>query len=209
MNNEQKTIIYKTIADYNLIATKFSSTRSSLSQDLIELGKIARTDDVVLDYGCGNGRLCQLFNTRNYLGVDPSAELIKLAKTKYSDYHFKLIKPCEIPEGESFDIIYCLAVIHHFPDEETQRQLINGLGGILKAGGKLVLTAWCLDQSDSIIEIPFKSGDVTIQRQIFSFSQANLELLTKSSGLQILSSKNTPRNRGVYSNIEIIAQLIS
>ena len=61
MNNKSQEIINKTIADYNLIATKFSSTRLSLSPDLINLGKIAGLDDKILDYGCGNGRICQLF----------------------------------------------------------------------------------------------------------------------------------------------------
>lgn len=206
MDQTSQKLINKTIADYNLIATKFSSTRNSLSHDLIELSKIAGPNDEILDYGCGNGRLCQLFKSENYLGVDPSIELIKIARNKYPDYRFELIEPSAMPKGNNYDMIFCLAMIHHLPDHQTQSQLISDLAGILKPDGKLILTSWCLDQSDTMIEMPFKSGDTIIKRQIFSFSQSNLESLIKSSCLQILSSKITPRNRGVYSNIEIIAQ---
>ena len=207
--NKASRIINKTIADYNLIAHKFSSTRAKLSQDLISLAKKAGESDQILDYGCGNGRLCRLFDPEHYLGLDASGELIKIAQDQNPGYIFKLIKPCEVPKENKYDVIFCLAMIHHLPDYTTQSRLLSDFADIINPKGRLILTAWQLDESNSIVSKSFTSGDLTIQRQIFSFSQKNLETLVKSAGLKIISSKILPRNRGVYSNLEIIAQKLS
>lgn len=205
---DAKQIIDQTIADYNLIAEKFSSTRRTIPDDLRILAKEAGEKDKVLDYGCGNGRLCELFSCQNYLGADASTELIKIAKFLHPGYHFEQIKPGGLPSKQDFDAIFCLSVIHHFPDRSNQLKLLNNLHQLLNNAGKLIITSWLIDQSDQINIVPFSDGKTIINRQIFSFSQNNLEELLSEAGFSIYSSKITPRNRGRYSNIEIIAKKI-
>lgn len=39
----------------------------------------------VIDYGCGDGVLKKHLVTENYFGIDPSAEMIRLARLKYGN----------------------------------------------------------------------------------------------------------------------------
>ena len=45
-------------------------------------------DKKVLDVGCGYGRVSDMFE--NYLGIDPSEEMIKLAKELHPDKKFEI-----------------------------------------------------------------------------------------------------------------------
>ena len=47
---------------YNKIAKLFSKTRKFLWYDLEPLVKYTKNGDKILDLGCGNGRLYQLFS---------------------------------------------------------------------------------------------------------------------------------------------------
>lgn len=203
---ESEQIINQTIADYNLISAKFSSTRRNLSQDLIDLGSQVGSKDDILDYGCGNGRLCQLFKPDQYLGVDASEELVDIARKLHPDYTFNLVKPSVLPVGKTFNVVFCLSVIHHLPDENCQLELLRNIHHSLSRSGKLVLLSWNIDSSDSIVSIPFKTEQHEIVRNIFSFSLDHLRSLIELSGFSILSSRIAPRNSGRHSNLEVIAQ---
>ncbi len=201
--------VKKTISDYNLIADKFSSTRDNLPEDIVNLKQYINEEDTVLDYGCGNGRACRLFTPKQYLGVDPSENLINIAKSKYEEYKFLKIEPSKFPAQNEFDIILCLSMIHHLTNREIQEQLIKDFYDRITHKGKLIITTWNLgavaNYIDKIVHVPFKSSNIVINRMLYSFSLEEFEELIKSSGFKILDSKITPRNRGKYSNIEIIA----
>ncbi len=200
-------IINQTIADYNLISAKFTSTRSRLTPDLINLFKNIKAGSSVLDYGCGNGRMAELFDPKYYTGLDPSAKLIQFAKQKFPKHKFYIIKPSEVPKNQIYDNIICLAVIHHIPTTEAQIRLLGNFYDILNPTGKLIMTAWNLEnKSDNkILNVPFKYDGGEITRKIYTFTQMELETLVKKAGFEISSSQIIPRNRGRYCNIEIIA----
>lgn len=206
---DSQKIIDKTISDYNLIADKFSSTRLNITTDLQDLADHIPHDAKVLDYGCGNGRMAALFEPENYLGVDPSTELIRIAKELHQNHKFRLTKAGEKAK-EKFDAILCLAVIHHLPDRKTQLELLHNLKSSLKPAGILILTAWNIVRDPSeygtIINKPFKLENLNISRQIYAFSLDELTSLVQSAGFNISISRIQPRNRGAYSNIEIVAQ---
>jgi len=79
-------ILHQTKAIYNAIASDFSNTRNKWWTGLEKLSDYLPEGGKVLDIGCGNGRLAELFKGKNaeYLGVDNSEELIKIAQQKYS-----------------------------------------------------------------------------------------------------------------------------
>ena len=73
----------------------------------------------IVEIGCGYGRLCKAFNPKLYLGLDISPAAIKLARTKYSEYKFKLIKEDQIAESyprSKTKLLY--TVMLHQPDED-------------------------------------------------------------------------------------------
>ena len=140
-------LLKKTKEDYNQIAEDFSTTRDYVSEDMIMLSKYAYKGDKILDLGCGNGRLIELFEGKGieYIGVDNSEKMIEIARARYPGGKFLVIPDLNLPFSDnSFDKVYCLAVLHHIPSDEFRLQFLNEIKRILKPGGLLILTVWNL-----------------------------------------------------------------
>lgn len=137
----------KTKDDYNLIAEDFSNTRSFIPEGLRLFSKYVENGDKILDFGCGNGRLIEIFNDKKieYIGTDNSEKLIEIARKKYPRHKFMVAPDLNLPFSDNyFDKVYSLAVFHHIPSEEFRLQFLNEIKRILKPGGLLVLTVWNL-----------------------------------------------------------------
>jgi len=164
MNKEYaKYLLGKTKEDYNLLAEDFSRTRSVVWEELKLLGKYISPGDKILDLGCGNGRLLQIFGEKNieYFGVDNSEKLIKIAKEKYlhppqvfgtqkfgrARISFQVTDALNLPFSDNFfDKVYSIAVLHHIPSTEFRLQFLKEIRRVLKPGGLLILTVWNLWQ---------------------------------------------------------------
>ncbi len=135
------------MSTYDDFATEFSQTRQYLWDDLKPLAKYTRNGDKVLDLGCGNGRLYQLFEgmSIHYVGLDQSEELIKKAQEKFPKDNFAVGDMRELPfPDDSYDIIYCIAAFHHLANAEDRLKVLSEMRRILKTGGKVVMTNWNL-----------------------------------------------------------------
>ena len=93
--------INQTIAGYDKIAKDWHGTRRQswgevdeiIKKYLCEFASQIHTGISLLDVGCGNGRLINLIeefsgqaNTKiNYVGIDPSHELIKICEKEYNE----------------------------------------------------------------------------------------------------------------------------
>jgi len=138
-------LLEKTRADYNAIAEDFSSTRRFVWQGLEPLYHYASPGDKILDLGCGNGRLSQVFKDVDYTGVDNSERLIEIAKRTYPASKFLVEDALNLPFLDNhFDKIYSIAVLHHIPSEELRLKFLIEAKRVLKPGGLLILTAWDL-----------------------------------------------------------------
>ncbi len=94
---------------YNNIAAHFSSTRAFLWRDLESLVRFVKEKDRVLDIGCGNGRLYQLFVNLSisFTGVDISERLVKIAKERYPNCVFEAANMTWLPFADKkFDVIF-------------------------------------------------------------------------------------------------------
>lgn len=153
-----KKILKETEVGYDLICEKFSQTRSRFWKDLEFIKKFAPRNSTILDFGCGNGRLIELFKHKNikYVGVDVSEGLINLAKKNAAglresrNAQFLKIesdfKKLPFP-SELFDAIYSIAVFHHLPSQKVRMQTMEELYRLLKKDGFIIITAWNLWQS--------------------------------------------------------------
>lgn len=143
-------LIQKTREDYDKIAGDFSRTRAYLWDDLRRFASYVKEGDRVLDFGCGNGRLSELFSGFEnicYVGVDQSDKLIDLARAKYPTGEFLNVKSLRLPFPDaSFDSIFSVAVLHHIPSARKRDELLTEFFRVLKPGGVLVVTAWNLWQ---------------------------------------------------------------
>lgn len=151
-------LIEKTIRDYNLIAEDFSSKRKFLSEDIKRLVEYTKEEEKVLDFGCGNGRLFELFKEKSieYFGIDVAEKLIEIAKRNYFYFsnnlekeklkakaEFRVVNGLNLPfPSNFFDKVYCLSVLHHIPSKEFRFQTLKEIKRILKPNGVLILRVW-------------------------------------------------------------------
>lgn len=108
---------------------------------------------MVLDLGCGNGRLLLALEEKNiyYTGVDFSENLISQAKKRFPKGQFTVAdltdeKPWQDLGKEKFNKVFLIAVLHHFPTLELQKKLVKRIKTVLKKDGQLFLTVWNLYQ---------------------------------------------------------------
>jgi ubiquinone/menaquinone biosynthesis C-methylase UbiE len=129
---------------YNEIASLFSSTRQYIWKDIKPLLRFAKNGDNILDLGCGNGRLYQLFKDLSitFTGIDSSKGLIDIARESHPDAEFIVSDMRKLPlKDSSFDIAYSIAAVHHLPSD-GQKEVFKEVSRVMKSGGLFIMTNW-------------------------------------------------------------------
>ena len=222
-------IMAKNQTDYAAMAAAFSRTRSNLPPDLLALKEYIIKGEKILDLGCGNGRFSELVAPEDYLGADVCEALVKIAQEKYPNKKFTSVKALQLPfPDQSFDKVFCLAVIHHLPSEAYRRIFLGEIKRVLRPGGKLILTSWYLLDKPKIwlqlikmaglkllgknrldfgdLFCPFKSpqGEILAERYFHAFSLRGLRKLAARQDFSII--KADVISRGKHHNIQILAK---
>lgn len=224
-------LLKKTARYYNQIADHFSMTRSFIWKDLKPLAQYVFKGDKVLDIGCGNGRLLQLFEDKNidYIGVDGSEKLIEIAKKKYPKAKFKRGNALDLLfPNNYFDKIYSIAVLHHIPSKDFRLQFLLEAKRVLKPEGLLIGSVWNLwprpffrklflrytflrligksklDFKDVFYPWKNQEGAVTVQRYVHAFDKKELGRLTKKAGFKL--KKLWVFKKDQRSNIFLVAE---
>lgn len=102
----------------------------------------------ILDLGCGTGTLIQyllnLVPEAKFVGLDPSAEMLNVAKQKLPvSVELRVGSADNLPfPDESFDVVISTNAFHYF---RNPSQAIQEAKRILKPDGRLVITDWCHD----------------------------------------------------------------
>ncbi len=192
---------------YNAIADHFSQTRALLWDDLKDLKQYAFPHARILDIGCGNGRLYQMFEDLSivYTGIDQSENLIAHAKNKFPQVNFQVGNMIALPfENGQFDRIYAIASFHHLPNFDLRLTALQEMKRVLVSGGKIIMTNWNAQSnwaqkkiqtgdwqigengSDHLM-VPWKNGAGQIQgmRHYWALTPENLETLAHEAGLTI------------------------
>jgi len=143
-------ILAETPRIYDKIAADFSHSRPSSWEGFSDFVHYAKDGDNILDLGCGNGRMVQLFEKLKiyYLGLDNSRELIGIAREKYKDkpnYKFEVADALDLRlKADSFDLVLMIAALHHIPTREHRLKILKDLYAALKPGGRIVVSNWNL-----------------------------------------------------------------
>lgn len=95
-------------------------------------------DEVILDYGCGVGRLAkevlEAFPNVKIIGVDTSPEMRKLAEEYVGSDRFSTKSPEELG-NDNFDFAYCVYVLQHIPPEFID----NAIKQVAQSSDKLLV----------------------------------------------------------------------
>jgi SAM-dependent methyltransferase len=222
-------LLKKTTENYNLIAKDFSRTRRFIWEDIKPLADFTVSGEKVLDIGCGNGRLLQVFNDIDidYSGVDVSEKLIEEARVHYPNARFYVYDALKLPlPTNHFDKAYSIAVLHHIPSNELRIQFLKEAKRVLKQDGLLILTVWNiwnfrgfkLMAKNFFLKIIGKSKldfkDVMIpwgescQRYIHVFTKRELKKIIERAGFKVKEIgilKSERKNKNFYVIAEDIA----
>jgi ubiquinone/menaquinone biosynthesis C-methylase UbiE len=169
-------IIAENRKSYNTIAEDFDIARQTAWPEFEFLKPYIKEGDRILDIGCGNGRLFKYLSTNyqlpttNYVGVDQSEELIKIAthsslklrraRKNNPDADFRVADIFNLPfkDGE-FDAVAGIAFLHHIPSQELRAKCLKEIYRVLAPGGILFLTNWNLFQMKLIKKYKLRIWD--------------------------------------------------
>lgn len=231
-----KAILESTPQIYNRIAGDFSNTRGKRWVGISDFKKFAKLGDRILDIGCGNGRMAGVFQDMDiqYLGVDKSAELIKIAQKCYADnkrIEFKIADITDLKLGENiFDLVLVIAVLHHLPTRKLRLQALREIYKVMNPGGTLIMYNWnlwqlgyfkkywpkLLDYGYKISHgvwslkdayIPWKPIGSENRRYIHSYTRGELKRLLKAAGFKIekMNYENQGKSASFWNGFNLTA----
>ncbi|TWO68528.1 class I SAM-dependent methyltransferase [Caenimonas sedimenti] len=116
--------------------------------DIALLARNVAPDALVVDYGCGQGRLCAELRNAGYdnvIGLDFSPAMIARAREAHPGIRFEVIGEAgpTLPDG-TVDCVLLFAVLTCIPDDTSQRALSVQLHRLLKPDGILYLSDYPL-----------------------------------------------------------------
>lgn len=226
-------LLKKNVQDYNFIAEHFANSRYSIEPESNFFEKYIVEKDDILDLGCGDGRLFQIFKDKkiNYLGVDNSEKLIEIAKKKNPKINFQVADALRLPFlDNSFDKIFSIAVLHHIPSKKLRLQTLKEIKRVLRPKALLILTVWNLQEKKLAkklllkytllkligksrldfrdIFFPWRGIDrrIVLHRYFHFFSEKGLKNLVDQSGLKVKETGIIRRKEANNSNIYLIAE---
>lgn len=173
----------------------------------------------VLDVGCGNGRwaraLAEWELVCTYTGVDGDATL--LARAADNTHPLTTLSCCfrqadftapgwstmlQLPPA-SFDLIVCLAALHHAPGYRLRVQVVRELATLLAPQGVLIFSHWQFLQSERFVRkqiawqtieltsadvepgdalLPWQQGGYAV-RYVHHIDEAEMATLAQAAGL--------------------------
>jgi tRNA (uracil-5-)-methyltransferase TRM9 len=176
------------------MAQEWDSTRKNAWGEF-EFARELLSSRSILDAGCGNGRLVSWLRENEfkgeYLGVDVSRELIKLAQQNFPKEKFETHDLLSFQAVRKTDAVCCVAVLHHLHSTQERLRVLQNLQVSLEKDGKIFLTTWNLWQSrfwkfffsqfSRDLRIPFAGKDF---RHVHAFTKSELRKLLQRAGFK-------------------------
>ncbi len=118
--------------------------------DITLLGKEINKQSLIVDFGCGYGRVVKEMQDNGYsniLGFDTSKELINRGRGLGMSQLHHIEKPTDLPiNDDSVDCIFLFAVLTCIPSNVGQTKLINLLHSKLKNGGIIYISDYYIQE---------------------------------------------------------------
>jgi len=105
-----------------------------------------RSDDYVLEVGCGSGQFANLLNAKNYVGLELSERAQLMA---FHNVHMQTIEEHAINARQKYDVVCSFQVLEHV---EKPGSFVRSCISCLKPGGMLILSVPSEDSFLTIVE---------------------------------------------------------
>lgn len=161
--------------------------------DAERLGELFGPDDVVLDLGCGIGRVARYVapGCRELWAVDASEAMLASARRRLeglANVRFARSEGTAMPAvpGESVDMAYSLLTLQHL-EREDAFALLRDLRRALRPGGRAFLTFPNLlsDTYLAAFVAQVEAGEVANQARARAYTPQEVERLLPAAGLAI------------------------
>ena len=176
---------------YDQEENKDEQTHNKIIERTKEYLKIS---DMVLDYGCGTGRISNEIagNVKLIHAIDISANMIEIAKQKADgrgieniDYaHATLFD--ERYERGSYDVILVFYILHLLEDTPKVMQRINEL---LKPGGLIISATPCMGEKPFLSSVLSLVSKIGLVPSIRSFRISELQDSIASGNFEIVETE--------------------
>jgi tRNA (uracil-5-)-methyltransferase TRM9 len=206
---------------YKELANKFSNSRAYPWKGWEKVSKLIKsefnTPISMLDLGCGNGRfldflLSEKIAIDNYLGIDNSPELLKIAdhrfNQEYVDFIYADLEHDWISEIENheeklgnkelkYDFISLFGVMHHIESHEKRVELLTNAKSLLKPDGIIFVTYWQFGKYERFLNkatalgnndynLPF--NEIEAARFCHFTDEVEAGTLEKESGVELIDT---------------------
>lgn len=135
----------QTIETYNksaqFHAKKFNNIGARAKDVKFTFSKVKKENPKTIELGCGNGRDAKeiIKYTNDYLGIDLSSELIKIAKKKVGSQYFKIADIEAYKYPKKIDIVFSFASLLH-SDKESVKSVLKKLLTNMNEGGVIFIS---------------------------------------------------------------------
>ena len=213
---------------YDTIAESFAESRQSPMEGFYDmLNHLPKPKVSLLDVGCGNGRYGQFMQKHDvlsrYAAVDFSVELLNFARELVPDGEFfqrDMTQPDFLDGLGQYDVVACIAAMHHLPGRSNRVQLLKALKGRMGENGRVFLANWQFTDSErqrrkimnwseiGLSEEDVEPGDYLLKwqrgqvalRYACMVDEAETERLAIEAGLTIIAQF---RNDGKEGNLSL------
>jgi ubiquinone/menaquinone biosynthesis C-methylase UbiE len=135
------------------------------------LGKLLRlkTSDVVLDYGCGVGRLAVWLapQVREVVAMDISPKMVDVATAESAargigNARFSVADGYRLPlETASVDVVICGSVLKYVLDDDDLGVLVDEFGRVLRVGGRVAVIEEIDEDGPTVLHGPEEIGETS------------------------------------------------
>jgi 2-polyprenyl-3-methyl-5-hydroxy-6-metoxy-1,4-benzoquinol methylase len=181
----------KAAATYDQEENKDQQTHLKL---LEKTKKYLNSSDLVLDFGCGTGRISNEIagNIKMIRAIDISSKMIEIAKSKADERNIENIDYAQATifddryQGGSFDVILVFYILHLFEDSQKVMQRINEL---LKPGGLIISATPCLGEKPLLSFLLSTASKIGLVPKIRSFKLSDLEDSISTGNFEIIETQ--------------------
>lgn len=175
--------------------------RKLFERNLASIQENLKETDVVLDFGCGTGLYTLAFAERakEVIGLDTSAEMIRLAEEKSAEPEKLRFICAELGEANfhaaQFDAIVATYLLHLVPYPSL---VLSQLFDYLKPGAKLLSITPCMASKPLLYGLLILLRRVGMAPAIRPFKEEDLRQLFVNAGFEILEYQLQEKTSNQY-----------